>query len=240
MTRLVPIGFLTFREAVARIEETMFAGIPDSKGVMEAREREQGDVGDRDANRKAGAELWKAVDGGRVRPLAIGGARRRIIKLDPALTSQIPHLRLTGDFSYLRQNNPAFKEFTSWFPSRTTAAITLGFRENDIEKLCSKLRQRRRRTVLRPGEQTKRGRPSLARLVRPAVVELIENNGWSTAHSLKALVRAVERRTGKWVSEETAGRCLDELFKESRDRKYLRRKKVSAHQSRPPNLAQPG
>ena len=100
MSRPVPIGFLTFREAVGKIEEVMFAGAPDRSAVVKACEEFGGDVGDGEASRTAAAELWKAVDKGPVRPLAFGGQRRRAIKLAD-LTREIPAMRRSDDFTSL-------------------------------------------------------------------------------------------------------------------------------------------
>jgi hypothetical protein len=72
MTRLVPVGYLTFREAVIGIEHAMFAGIPDR--VVVAKLRQAGDdVADGEANRRAVSELWKGVDARKLKPVAIGG-----------------------------------------------------------------------------------------------------------------------------------------------------------------------
>ena len=46
MSRLVPIGFLTFREAAAKIEVAMFAGTRDRVAGVKPHERHGGDVGD--------------------------------------------------------------------------------------------------------------------------------------------------------------------------------------------------
>ena len=60
MTRLVPIGFLTFREAVSKIEDAMFAGIPNREEVKKHRDRGYC-VGDGAADRKAADELWRQL-----------------------------------------------------------------------------------------------------------------------------------------------------------------------------------
>src|SRR3981189_996388 len=115
MSGVVPIGYLTFREAAAKIEVAMFAGTPDRAAVVKARERYGGDVGDGAASQKAVNELWAAVDAERVRPVAVGGVPRRVVKLNPALTSAIPYLRRTGGFTFLRPRNPRYQDITGWF-----------------------------------------------------------------------------------------------------------------------------
>src|SRR5260370_846488 len=100
MTRLVSLGYLTFREAASKIEEAMFAGTSDRPPVVKARKFFGGDVGDGEANRAAVAALWNGVDNGVVRPVAIGGDPRRIVKLEPDVTREIPFLRRSGDFGF--------------------------------------------------------------------------------------------------------------------------------------------
>jgi hypothetical protein len=206
MARLVPPRFLTFREAVSKVEEAMFAGVPDREEVKRYRERGY-PVGDGASSRKAADELWDAVDQSRLTAMGIGRQPFRVNKLPNSIV-QIPAVRRTGDFSYLRPGNEAFEEVARAFECRP-ATIALAFRERDIEKLCSKLRQRRRRTALRSSEAKKPGRPPLRRLVRPTIVELVDNNRWNTLGSLKGLVQAIKRKTGQSISQETAGRYLD-------------------------------
>jgi hypothetical protein len=52
MSRLVPIGYQTFHEAVAEIEQAIFAGMPDRAIVNKVRQLE-GDVADGEANKQA-------------------------------------------------------------------------------------------------------------------------------------------------------------------------------------------
>src|SRR5262249_58516382 len=60
MTRLVPPGFLTFREVVSKLENAMFAGVLDSEEVKKYREHGYS-VGDGASSRNAADEHWNAV-----------------------------------------------------------------------------------------------------------------------------------------------------------------------------------
>jgi hypothetical protein len=133
---MLPVGLLTFHETIEKIEDATFAGMPDRAEVVNARERYDGDVGDGVARRKAIVELWKAVDAKTVRALAIGGLRRRVLRLRPDQTLAIPALRRTGDFTMLRPRNPEYGEISRWFGVDQIANVTLAFRESDVGKLC--------------------------------------------------------------------------------------------------------
>jgi hypothetical protein len=223
MSRLVPNGFLTFRQAAAKIEDALFAGTPDQAAVVKARSQMGADIGDRDANRAAIDELWKSVDAAAVRPVVIGGAPRRVVKLDPALTRAIPFLRRTGDFTLLRPRNAHYAEITGWFGVHQIANITLAFRESDVGKLCSRLRQTRRRKARSSGG--KRGRPTIQALIRPCIVEAIDQGKWNTTGSMKALTLLVGRTIGTGVSEDSVTRALDKLYAETLDRRFSRHRK---------------
>src|SRR5258708_6928723 len=58
---------------------------------------------------RAIAELWKALDGGALCALVIGGRPRRILRLDSELTTSISTLRSPNGrgFMFLRQSNPS-------------------------------------------------------------------------------------------------------------------------------------
>ena len=89
MRRMVPVGYLTFREAVGTIEDAMFAGVSDRPSV--AKYRQSGDdVANGKANRKATLELWNGVDKGRLKATVIGGRPRRKIKITAEQTMGIP------------------------------------------------------------------------------------------------------------------------------------------------------
>ena len=78
MTAVVPNGHVTVLQA----SEAMYAGVPDLPVVSKLRKEGLG-VKEGRATDRAIAEIWKAVDAGTLRALAIGGRPRRIVRLDP-------------------------------------------------------------------------------------------------------------------------------------------------------------
>jgi hypothetical protein len=239
MSRLVPVGYLTFREAVIGIEHAMFAGIPDR--VVVAKLRQAGDdVADGEANRRAVSELWKGVDARKLKPVAIGGHPRQKVKLTAEQIKGIPELRTCGDFSFLRPRNSLYRQLVAWF-GLDLASVTLAFQERELEKFCGLLRRNRRRTIR--SDKTPSGRRSLQVEVAPIILDLVATKKWTTAQSLKSLTQKVNQklwttaRSSKSVtqkanqkldrplSEDTVTRCLDQLYEETGDRSLQRRRR---------------
>jgi hypothetical protein len=190
-------------------------------------------VGDRAARARAIAEIWKAVDAGMLRPMAIGGRPRKILSLHATLTKQIPSLRSARGrgFTYLRQSNPAHRKLAAWFGPDLPAA-TLAFREKEVQKLARRLMRARRATLRSGGDKKPRGRPARQGMVVSSVQEIIESGKLTPLSGLKALTQLVNRM-GKWerpVSTDTVARVLYELYQETRDRRFerVRRKRRPA------------
>jgi hypothetical protein len=238
MTRLVPVGYLTFREAVIRIEHAMFAGIPDRVEVAKLRQSGD-DVADGEANQRAVSELWKGVDARKLQPVAIGGHPRQKVKLTAEQTKGIPALRTCGDFSFLRSRNSLYRELVAWFGS-DLAGVTLAFQERELEKFCGLLRRNRRRSI-RSGK-TPSGRRSLQVEVKQIILDLVATKKWTTAQSLKSLtkkvnqklcttqssksvIQKVNQKLDRPLSEDSVTRWLDQLYEERGDRSLQRRRR---------------
>jgi hypothetical protein len=209
-------------QAVEMLQPSMFAGVPDQVVVIKLRQKGV-NVKDGLATDHAIAEIWKAVDSGTVRPMVVGGRPRRIIRLPPDITEQIPTLRSPRGrgFTFLRPSKPAFHKLAGWF-GPDLSNITLAFRETEIRKLGRRLIRTRRRAS--DGVKKRRERPSRQEAVRSVIREIIESRKWNPLMGVKALAQAVNR-AGKWakpVSEDTVARALDQLYEEMQDRRYKR------------------
>jgi hypothetical protein len=224
MTAVLPNGYLTILQAAELLLPAMYAGEPDLPIVSRLR-NEGFDVGDGRAKDKAIAEIWKAVDGGTLRAMAIGGRPRRIVRIDPEFTKRIPTLRSPRGrgFTSLRQSNSAYHQLASWFgPLLHTAA--LAFRETEAQKLARRLMRVRRKAQKPEGQKRSRGRPSRIAIVQPVIRDLVIQRKWNPPMGMKALARAVNR-VGKWpqyVSQDTVTRALDLLHEQTRDRRFER------------------
>jgi hypothetical protein len=206
------------------LQPSMFGGVPDQAVVMRLRQMGM-NVSDGLATDRAIAEIWKAVDSGTVRAMAVGGRRRRIVRLDPAITKQIPILRSPRGrgFTFLRPSNPAFHQLTAWV-GPDLSNVTLAFRETEIQQLARRLTRTRRRRFVSDGTKRRIGRPSRQAALEPVIRELVEGGKWNPLMGLKALARATNRR-GSWpksVSEDTVGRALDQIHERTQDRRYAR------------------
>jgi hypothetical protein len=230
----LPIGFLSIREAADVVAESMFIGVPDRPLVAKSRQMNL-DVDDGTAINDAVAELWKAVDAWRLRPVAVGGRPRRIVRLDPTLTAAIPGLRSPRGrgFTLLRPRSPYYGQIVAWF-GLDLASVTVAFRETEVRALASRLKRTRRRKANAQPSARRSGRPSRQRGVAPIILDIIARGKWSSTGSLKDLTSKVNR-LGKFyppVSEDTVTRALDRHYNETGDRLFQRipRKRQAAKQ----------
>jgi hypothetical protein len=223
VSRIVPVGYLTFREAAVKIEDALFAGVPNRAIVVKFREAE-GDVADGKANREAISKLWEAVDKGKLRPVAVGGRPRRIVRLSPDMTKGILALRRGGDFTFLRPRNEHYAQVVAWF-GLDLANINLAFRESDLDKLVPTIRRMRRRASSPLGSKKSAGRQKILPAIKLWIREMIEQRKWDSTQSMKALTQQVIRKSKKTVSEDTVARALDQLYEETNDRQFQRRRR---------------
>jgi hypothetical protein len=88
----LPNGYVTILQAAEMLLPAMYAGIPNLPIVTSLREHGI-DARDGQAMDRPIAELWEAVDTGTLRPMAVGGRPRRVVRLDGDVTKQGPTLR---------------------------------------------------------------------------------------------------------------------------------------------------
>jgi len=224
MSTVLPIGYVTLLEAADIIDRTLQAGIPDLPIV--AKLRDQGfKVNDGSARDLAIAELWNAVDQGALRPVAIGGQPRRVVRLSAQFTRSVPNLRNPRGrgFTFLKPSNPAHHELVDWFgPSFHTA--TLAFRDMEVQKLAGVLMRRRRGAQKANGEKSRRGRAPIIGPVQTVIRDVVGRRKWNPTMTMKALIREVNRaeKGPRLISRDTVIRALDSLYKQTGDRQFER------------------
>jgi hypothetical protein len=91
VTPILPPGYVSILHPADILEQSLFAGLPDNpisdvspSGACPRRWS---------STRSSHCELWKAVDAEKLRAMAVGERPRRMVRLDPSLTKQIPWLR---------------------------------------------------------------------------------------------------------------------------------------------------
>jgi hypothetical protein len=220
MSHLLPTGYLSLHEAAHAIARALFAGVKDQPAVLKLREKGF-DVADGLAVDAAIVELWLGVDHEKVEVMAYGADDRRL-RMDADLTKQVPLLRHSrgGDFTYLRPGTSAYDKLIAQF-GPNLGRISLLFLKRDVEKLAKALMQRRRR-LNGATDKPRRGRPSRQAVVASRIREVVDDNKWNPTLSLKALTTEVERRGKLAISEDTVARVLDQLYKETKDRRFQR------------------
>jgi hypothetical protein len=226
MSRLVPDGFLTIRQAAEKLAVAMYSGIPDRLTVKGFKELGIV-VADGAANDEAFDEIWVAVDGGKIQTFVVGRGRVEALKLSDRMSKSIPGLRHPrgADFSLLRPRNPLRKQFVEWF-GPDLSVIAIMFRETEIDRLARTLLRARRRRVASSGASTA-GRPQRQVEVKAIIREVVDQGARRPTESMKALTREVNRRVDKLVSDDTVRRALDDLHRETGDRRFERVRRVT-------------
>lgn len=224
MTTVVPVGYVTILQAAEMLVPAGYAGLPDSAPVAELR-AQGNDVSDGQAADHMIAEIWKAVDNGKLRAVAIGGQPRRVVRLDSNLTKEIPALRSPRGrgFGLMRPTRPAFRQLTAWF-GHDLSDVVVAFPEAEIRKLGNVLKRTRRHEPNTERAQKRIGRPSRLVEVERVVRDVVEQGKWHPLQSVKALARETNR-VGKWTkpaSDDTVVRALDRLYARSHDRRFQR------------------
>jgi len=220
----LPNGYVSLREAEALLEKVLFAGLPERPEILKVRAEHGMNIGDGRARRQAIAHVWAAVDRGDLRLMAVGGHPRRLVRLTPGMTEEIPLLRRVESLHYLRSRHPRYKQFVGWF-GRDLADVDLAVRESEVHRAAKKaMRSRRDR------KNTRRGRPSLASDLLPVIRDVVNTGKWNTTQSLKRLTHLVNRQPkfGRRISQDTVTRGIDQLHNETGDRKFARIKRFRA------------
>jgi hypothetical protein len=99
------------------------------------------------------------------------------------------------------------------------------FAEHEVRKLAARLRRRRRRSRQSKGLQ--RDRSSMQAAIEPVIRGIVDRGGWTGASSVKTLSNLVNRQVQlpKAVSEDTVGRVVARIYKETNDRRYERHRR---------------
>jgi len=223
MSRLIPDGFLTVRQAAERLALAMYSGVPERAVVQKVRGLGV-DVADGAALDDAVSEIWVAVDRSKLNLFLIGARRKAPLKCSSVMSKGIPLFRSPrgGDLSFLRPANLYHRQFVEWF-GRDLSTVTAVFREEEIAKLARALLRARRRRTKSVG-QKKVGRPSRVAEAKEIIPQVVDQRRWSPTQSIKALTQEVNRQAKSLslFSEDTVTRALDQLHTESSDRRFER------------------
>ena len=227
VTRLIPKGFLTLRQAADKIAVAMYSGVPDRPVVKQNKESGFA-VDDGAAIDDAISNIWAAVDNGKLQAFVIGPKRPTPLKLSASMSKGIPLLRNPrgGDFNFLRPGNPNHRQLVDWF-GPDLSIVSVVFQEPEITRLARTLFRARRRKTRRVGMRNP-GRPSLQAEVTGIVREIVEKGRWVPTQSLKGLTTEVNRRSRRSepISDDTVARALDRLHDQTADRRFERVRRV--------------
>lgn len=224
MSRIVPDGFVTISQAIDELVTAVYSGIPDRPIVRELKEKGS-DVMDGEAHRCVNETLWDAVDRGSIEAFVVGPRCPTPFRLSAKMTEGIPMLRSARgrDFAFLRPSRGyLYNQLTSWFGSDLSQVLVV-FRQRDINRLArTRLRARRRKASTAKNQNV--GRPSRQIRIKPLIRQVADKGRWSSKQSQKALTVHVNRLLcdSERVSQATVTRALDDLYAETRDRRFER------------------
>lgn len=71
------------------------------------------------------------------------------------------------------------------------------------------------------------GRPSKIKVVKPMIVEIVEGGLWDRSQPLARVVDLLNKRLSDHVCGDTVAKAMDDLYDESQDGRYERRRKMA-------------
>lgn len=227
MTNLTPSGFIGIDEVITAYCERIYRQLPESD-VVQALQANGWSASSADRHEEAIKTLKRAVDRGTLGVFVWHSGMSAAVKLSPATLKQ---LRMLGRRTFLRtgHNRP-----TELFHAGILGELAKSFSapgcflEEPAFRIWLERTERRRRSA-RDGDiarPTSVGRPPKIGLIQPFIIELVERGRWDRSQSLKRLVDLVNRRLPSGhLSWDTAATAVDDLFGETRDGRYDRRRK---------------
>jgi hypothetical protein len=221
-------GYVSLREAIWTIAETKCAGRPFAEAVAQARSQGWSIFYDEYEQKAAAEAFWRAVDNGHLSVRAVHPASGRMRIVEAERTGSVPFLRhhRGGDLTMLRAANPVYLDFVRWFgcpPYELELLVDM----NELHQCCARIRINRKRRAREGAGRTSPGRPSHIPEIK-AVLQQLAEEGREIAGTiqLKAFSNLVnEKLKPLTVSDRSVGRALDELYKETGERRFLRLRK---------------
>ena len=228
MNAALPEGYVPLREASDIFEAALFAGEPDQDQVRQLR-AEGYDVRSGTERKIAISEMWRQVDAGKLQPFAFGAkprGRPKLVSLEN--TEAIPFLRnpRVGTFAFLRPASSYFMQFSQQFGTELSK-VYVAFDRKQVQRAAKTCVAARRRRAKASGSM--RGRPPKYLTLIPLIREVIENRQWTPLSSMKDLTARINRKLSgaQRASEDTVTLAFDHLYEATRDRRFMRIKRLA-------------
>lgn len=227
MADLTPSGYIGIDEAIAAFCERMYRGVPKSNLVQKLR---KSGLSIGSADRPAGAieALRRAVRRGSLGVFVWHSGMSATVKLSATALERLRmldrrtfflrtgHVRTANlaGAGVLGKLNTNFSALRCFFEERAFR-IWLDRRERRLQS--SQEGHIARLVAL--------GRPSKIKVVKPMIVEIVEGGLWDRSQPLARVVDLLNKRLSDHVCGDTVAKAMDDLYAESQDGRYDRRRK---------------
>jgi hypothetical protein len=228
MADLTPSGYLGIDDAIAAFRERMYRNDPESELVQKLRKSGLS-IGSAERNADAVEALRRAVVRGSLEVFAWHSGMSTTVKLSATALARLRmldrrtfflrtgHVR-TADLAgagVLGKLAKRFSDSRCFFEERAFR-IWLDRRER-------RLRSSQEGHIARP---VALGRPSKVLSINPLIVEIVEGGLWDRSQPLARMVDLLNKRlSSDDVCAETVAKAMDDLYDDTEDGRYERRRK---------------
>jgi hypothetical protein len=228
MAQVIPGPYLSLREAIWTLARARNAGEETSDDAKHAHKLGFDQEFSRKELQDAADALWSHIDAGKLTVWAEHPGSNAPLRIEPALLDFVGVRRYgVSDLSYLRPPHRLLHLLAQRFgPSWRDTQLLLD--RTELARVERNQRRTRKRKQAPPGSAKPVGRPNKVSGAKPAIRKVVDAKQWRGTESLKKLTSILSRAPyNLGVSTDTAARALDELFQETRDRRFQRLRKAS-------------
>lgn len=228
MADLTPSGYMGVDDAIDAFCDRIHRNDPESDLVQKLRE---GGLPTRSADRhvRAIAALRRAIIRGSLDVFVWHSDMSATVNLSPTALARLRMLNQRTFFLRTGHIRP-----TELSAAGILGKLAKGFSVSrcffEEKAFCIWLDRRERRLRLTQDGNLARpvalGRPSKIKIIKPLIVELVKNGDWDRSQPLSHIVDLLNKQpTVESVCGDTVAKAMDDLFSETRDGRYDRRRK---------------
>jgi hypothetical protein len=228
MADLTPSGYIGIDDAIAAFCERMYRNEPETDLVQALRDSGLS-IGSADRPADAIEALRRAVIRGGLGVFVWHSGMSATVKLSDTALARLRMLDRRTFFlrtGHVRTADLADAGVLGKL-ARSFAALRCFFEEHAFRSWLDR-RERRQRSspdgnIARP---VALGRPSKIKIIEPMIVDLVETGRWDRSKPLRCMVDLLNQRlTADHVCADTVAKAMDDLFSETKDGRYDRRRK---------------
>jgi hypothetical protein len=228
MADLTPSGYLGIDDAIAAFGERMYRNDPESDLVQKLRKSGLS-IGSADRPASAIEALRRAVIRGSLGVFVWHSGMSATVKLSATALARL-HMLDRRTF-FLRTGHVRTADLAGAGVlgklAKSFSASGCFFKAHPFRIWLD--RSERRRRLSQDGNLARPvalGRPSKIKIIEPKILELVESGRWDRSKPLSRVVDLVNQRlTSDQVGRDTVAKAMDDLYSETKDGRYDRRRK---------------